>query len=242
MQTVDIRSVPARILFINGSPDKQDRTEGLLQRAIEGARSLGNVDVQVYDFLGKEMYPCKGCVEYCLKNTRCVSKDSLHELIDEWLKADGVIWGMPVYSFGTPVQVRSFIDRFGEQIFQSRWQERLPWWRFAKPVGTILEGSDQHGGLEFEALGLFSHYILINAFHVPGDSLRSSSGVIGRYADGETLADQPQVLQEAYRLGVRVVETAKLLLTGKYALASSLPDVYWCSKEDYKRAARPVAD
>jgi len=237
---VDINSVPVKILFINGSPDKQDKTEGLLEKAIEGARSLKNVETKVYEFVGKEMLPCKGCVEYCLKNLKCVHKDSLQELIGEWLQADGIIWGMPVYSFGVPSQVRSFIDRFGEMNFQAKWVERLPWWRFIKPIGTIVNGSSQHGSMEFETMGLMAHYILINAIHVPGDTLQSDLGVIGRYGEGESLKDRPEYLESAYRLGLRVTEMAKFLTVGKLSLASALPDVYWCSKSDYTKTERPV--
>ena len=78
--TVDIKDVPVRILLINASPDQQDHTEGLVACALEGARSVGNVETDLYEFMGKEFYPCKGCVEYCLKHTQCVIKDSMAEL------------------------------------------------------------------------------------------------------------------------------------------------------------------
>jgi multimeric flavodoxin WrbA len=239
---VDTSSITARILFINSSPDGDGLTEGLMNKAIEGAQSVRCTDTWTYEFKGKEMYPCKGCVEYCLKHNKCVIKDALHELINEWLKADGVVWCVPIYSFGTPTQVRSFIDRFGEMIFQSRWPERLPWWRFAKPIGTIVNGNSDHGGLEFETLGLISHYILINTIHVPGDELNSSSGVIGRYGDGEGIEDQPEVLEAAFGMGKRVAEMAKFLKAGKLSLASSLPDVYWCSTDNYLNSMRPAAE
>jgi multimeric flavodoxin WrbA len=237
---LDTSGLPVKILFINASPDQEDHTTGLLQKGIEGAASLGNVETSIYEFKGKEFYPCRGCDEYCLKNKHCVIKDSLHDLISHWLQADGVVWGVPVYSYGTPTQIRSFIDRFGEQIFKALWPDRLPWWRFATPVGTIASSSGEHGSMELEVMGLISHYILINALHVPGDGLDASLGVIGRYADGERTEDQPQTLEDAYRLGVRVTEMARYLKVGKLSMASSLPDVYWCSKETYITADRPV--
>lgn len=239
---VDINNIPVEILFINGSPDKKDHTEALIEKAIEGAQSLGSVGIEVYEFMGKEMYPCKGCVEYCSKNQRCVFIDALFELTEMWLKADGIVWGMPVYSYGVPSQTRSFIDRFGEMNFQTKWPNRIPWWRYAKPIGTILNGSNQHGNIESEALGLIAHYVLINAIHVPLDTLQSDLGVVGHFGDGETLEDKPELLRSAYRVGVRVAEMAKFLTVGKLSLASSLDAIYWCSKGDYTKAEKPVKE
>ena len=237
---IDINEVPVRILLINASPDNQDHTKGLIECALEGAKSVGNVETELYEFMGKEFYPCKGCAEYCLKHTKCVTKDAMAELAEAWTKADGVIWGMPIYAFGTPSQPRSFIDRFGEMIFQTKWPERAPWWRFATPVGQILNGPSDHGSFDMEAVGVMSHQILVNAIHVPGDNLASDLGVLGRFNEGETLADRPDLQESARRMGVRVTEMAKFLTIGKLSLADALDEVYWCAKGDYTKSAKPV--
>jgi multimeric flavodoxin WrbA len=237
---IDLKDIPVRILLINASPDKQDHTAGLIDCAREGVQSLENVETELYEFTGKEFLPCKGCVEYCLKHTKCVIKDAMAELAVSWTKADGIIWGIPLYAFGTASQPRSFIDRFGEMNFQAKWPDQKPWWRFSTPVGQIISGPSDHGGFDMEALGVMSHQILINAIHVPGDNLASDLGVLGRFDADETVADRPDLQEAARRLGVRVTEMAKFLSVGKLAVADALDEVYWCAKGDYTTAAKPA--
>jgi multimeric flavodoxin WrbA len=236
---IDIASVPVKILFINTSPLEKDHTYRLVEESIKGARSLENVEIDTFEFHGKEIKHCQGCVEYCFKKLACVHRDDLMALGRKWLACDGMVWASPVFTFGVPASVRGFIDRFGELNFQARWTHRLPWWRYNKPTGTIVTGSANSSFVEMEGLGLIEHFVVINNIPLSGDTPECDVAVVGKFKEGESADDQPDLLRQAFALGKRVTEMSKFLTVGKMALASSLPDHYWPSKENYIDTVRP---
>lgn len=237
---VDLADVPARILFITGSPRRHSNSQWLIDRAIDGAKALGGVDIDTFQFVGKRISPCTGCVEYCEQRKECRYDDHFKVLADKWLRADGIVWAVPVYTFGPPSQVRSWMDRFGEIFFQNMRDKDMPLFRFAKPTGIMVQGSSRFGGQEITAQAMMEHVILMDCLPVSGDMPHSDQAVLGQVIDKQTPESNPPLLHAAYRMGVRVAEMTKLVKLGKLALASSLPDVYWYSKTDLGEISRPV--
>lgn len=227
---IALRDVPVRILLINASPRGRNNTAWLIEKAAAGAQSVGNVEIEQFDFKGKKMNPCTGCTPYCEKNKVCVHDDDFAELTEKWLRADGIIWGMPVYTFGPPAQVRSWMDRFGEVFFQNARDKGRPLLRFAKPTGVMVQGSSRFGGQEIAAQAMLQHIIMEDCIPVSGDMPPSDQGVLAQVVDKTTPENDQDLLHAAYRMGVRVAEMTKIVKVGKLSLASALPDVYWYSK------------
>ena len=180
---VDLAEIPVQILLINGSPRGHSNTSWLIQKAQEGAASLPNVDVEIFSFKGKKMEPCKGCAPYCAKNKHCIQQDDFEELTEMWLRADGIIWGAPVYTFGPPAQVRSWMDRFGEIFFQNARDSGIPLSRFTKPTGVMVQGSSRFGGQEITAQSFLEHIVMEDCIPVSGDMPHSDQGVLAQVVD-----------------------------------------------------------
>jgi len=230
------------MLFISGSPRGRSNSQALVEKAVEGAISLGNVVVEEFKFHGKKMAPCKGCVEYCGKHKKCIQEDDFVALSEAWLRADGLIWAVPTYTFGPPSQVRSWMDRFGEIFYQNMKERGGPLLRFAKPTGIIVQGSSRFGGQELAAQSMLEHVVLMDCVPVSGDMPDADQAAVGRILDKHPAAEFPEVLHAALRMGARVAEMTKLVKLGKLAIAGSLPDVYWYSRTKIGQVERPTQE
>ncbi len=237
---VALHEVPVRILCINASPRGRSNSQWLIDQAIQGALSLGKVEIETFNIRGKKLAPCMGCVEYCQEHKKCIHQDDFEKLTEMWLRADGIIWAMPVYTFSPPSQVRSWMDRFHEILFQAVCVEkgRLP--RFAKPTGIIVQGSSRFGGQEITAQSMLEHVVMMDCLPVSGDMPHSDQGVLGQVIDKTTPEHETELLRDSFRMGVRVAEMTKLIKLSKLALASSLPDDYWYSKTAIGEVERPT--
>lgn len=43
--------------------------------------------------------------------SKCVIKDDMTELIEQYIKADLIVWSFPLYYFGMPSKIKAFLDR-----------------------------------------------------------------------------------------------------------------------------------
>ena len=104
-----------KVLIINGSPRKKWNTGKALQKAAEGAQSVGaeTEEIRLYDY---EYKGCISCLACKLKNSKtnglCAYKDALTPVLQKAKEADAVIVGSPVYYNYPAGQVRSFIERW----------------------------------------------------------------------------------------------------------------------------------
>jgi multimeric flavodoxin WrbA len=239
---IALADIPVTILLINASPRAHSNTGWLIDKAQEGALSVGGVETDVFSFKGKQMGPCKGCTPYCEKNKTCITEDSFQELTAMWLRADGIVWGMPVYTFGPPAQTRAWMDRFGEIFFQNSRNKGRPLLRFLKPTGILVQGSSRFGGQEITAQSMLEHIVLEDCIPVSGDMPPDDQAVLAQVVDKTSPGDDARLLQAAYRMGVRVAEMTKIIKAGKLAVASSLPDVYWYSKKQLGDVELPARE
>jgi multimeric flavodoxin WrbA len=236
---VVLSDVPARILFINASPRGRSNSQWLVDKAIEGALSVGNIEVETFGFRAKKMSPCTGCVEYCQKWKKCIHEDDFEKLVEMWLRADGIVWATPVYTFGPPSQVRAWMDRFDEILMQTVRANGGASPRFLKPTGIIVQGSSRFGGQELTAQVMLEHVVKMDCLPISGDMPHFDQAVLGQVIDKTTPERDADLLEGAYRMGVRVTEMTKLIKLGKLSLANRLPDVYWNSKTKLGDVERP---
>ena len=100
-----------KILGIVGSPNKNGRTDELVQKALGGAASAGaETDVM---YLGEEdIKPCRGCkVQKCWEDGICKLDESAEPRNQRIKEADGVIFGAPVYFHDINGLAKDFIDK-----------------------------------------------------------------------------------------------------------------------------------
>lgn len=102
-----------KILGFNGSPRGSASTALLIQKALEGARSVG-AKTEYIDLHKVNFHPCVSCL-MCKRGKEfegmCHVQDGLIPYLKEIKKADGLIFGFPVY-MGLPSGLfHGFIER-----------------------------------------------------------------------------------------------------------------------------------
>ena len=102
-----------KIYAVNGSPRKNGNTAQLLQKALEGAASVG-AEVKLIQLADLDFSGCRSCFA-CKKLANpapgCVLKDDLAENLKELLQADGIIMGSPIYFGAETGLYRNFLER-----------------------------------------------------------------------------------------------------------------------------------
>ncbi len=211
-----------RVLIINGSPRKNNHTAMFAEAAAEGARSLG-ANTVLYDIAGKRYEHCReSCKAYHTRTGNCIIDDDLHELANEWIRADGIIYAVPVFHMGMPSAMDAIITRLGAIVFGG--SGKVP--RLLKVGGVIAQGNTVYGGQELVMQYVNAHLMLMNCIPITGDMPEAYIGTGSQVDNDGTIDRREKVLESAYSLGVRVTETAKILKTGKAALEGCLPEEY----------------
>ena len=101
------------ILVLNGSPkSKNSNTFQITTAFLDGLNSNQNITVELVDISKSDIGHCLGCYACWTKTPgQCVIKDDMAELIQKYVHADLVIWSFPLYYFGMPSKIKSFLDR-----------------------------------------------------------------------------------------------------------------------------------
>lgn len=111
-----------QIYAINGSPRKKWNTAQVLQAALDGAAEA-NPDV-LTEMINLYDLKYKGCVE-CFECKRingpsygkCAIKDEIHQLLQNVVNADAVIFGSPIYFSDITGMLRCFLERLFFPLF-----------------------------------------------------------------------------------------------------------------------------
>ena len=99
------------ILVISGSPRKGGNTDIMAEAFAGGARESGN-QVVIKNAGSMKIEPCMDC-QYCFDHDgQCVQHDDMAEIMEEFDKADMVVFASPVYWFSMSAQIKLAIDRF----------------------------------------------------------------------------------------------------------------------------------
>ncbi len=221
------------ILGISGSP-RPGNSEFLLDRALNSAFEVDPASIEClkYSFRGKKFAPCLSCFRCGERGGECVIKDDFQEARDLWLRADAVIYSVPVYHMGLPGQLKCFIDRLGNSLF-GRYRhlfppgvDSLP--RHLKVIAGIAQGVHLCSGQEHALTDIVNHALLMQCLPVAGDMWEAYIGAAGWTAndiDRSALARQFRedrenariLVKAANDIGRRVAETALVLRAGVLA-------------------------
>ena len=221
------------VLGINGSP-RDGNSLFLLKEALQASREVDpeKIRVEEYSFRGKKFAPCVGCFR-CVEEKslgECVIKDAFQRLRDLWLKADVILYSVPVYHVGIPGQLKCFIDRLGNTI--NRYY-RLTSPRFLKVIGAIAQGTHFAAGQELAVTFLLHHAVLKNCLPVSGDGWESYLGACGWTRTDRSIeaikklheageSDAIVAVKSSRSLGKRAIELALILQAGRNQMEESL--------------------
>lgn len=238
IDVLDFNKLNVKVLLISCSPrvERRSRSYFLMQEAMSGAQEVEGVEVMTYSFSKKKITPYRECVESIPD-----ARDDFPELRDKWLKADAVIWSVPVYHMGPPSLVRAAMNRLSAAILESNKANKmahLP--RFNKVVGAIVQGGSRFGGQEITLLYFMQHAFQMRCIWVTADMPESYHGVAVHVTTDEALQSDQDTIDQCRILGRRIVETAKFVKAGLMLTADSLPDEYFPSRTEAGKIDRSV--
>lgn len=118
-----------RAVLLNGSP-RRGNTCAALHALKTGFVSDGLEAVEI-DASKVHISPCIACGA-CKKREGCILDDQTNEVMKEILRADVLVFALPVYWWGIPAQLKLIIDKFYSQM------ERLA--QVKKLVGVLMVG------------------------------------------------------------------------------------------------------
>jgi multimeric flavodoxin WrbA len=214
-----------KILAINGSPRKKWNTATLLEKALEGAASLGAETelVHIYDL---DFKGCTSCFACKLKGGnsygKCAMNDGLTPVLGKIAAASAFVLGSPIY-FGTVTgEMRSFMERL---LFPYLTYTRPPGSLFGRKIPTAfiytMNVSEQlmreygypvHIGLNESVLGrTFGEAESLCSFETL--QFEDYNKVVFSYFDPEQRRERrrtvfPEDCRKAFELGARLAATA----------------------------------
>ena len=105
-----------KFFAINASPRKNCNTAQLLDKSLEGVKSVfpqaSTERIDLYDFPFHGCRSCFACKRINGKHYgRCVQNDDLKPILDRVVQADGIILGSPIYFNDVTGNMRCFLER-----------------------------------------------------------------------------------------------------------------------------------
>lgn len=99
-----------RILGVVGSPRRNGNTDILVTRILDGAADAGAAVEKIF-LADLKIAECDGC-HACWKTLRCAKEDDMQALYPKIVGSDLIVFGTPVYWYGSTALMTGFIDRF----------------------------------------------------------------------------------------------------------------------------------
>lgn len=103
-----------KVLVVNGSPRvEKSNTIQLTNAVVEGIKNVHlDADVDIFNVKNMDIKPCIGCMS-CWGQTagRCIINDVMQDVHTKIMEADIIILSFPLYFFGMPGSMKTFVDR-----------------------------------------------------------------------------------------------------------------------------------
>ncbi len=101
-----------QIMAIIGSPRKGGNTEILTDKVIEGCKSKGDVEVEKFFIVDKDIRYCNGCLT-CVEPGagRCVLQDDMEGILARMERSHGFIFATPNHMRAVTAPMLNFLSR-----------------------------------------------------------------------------------------------------------------------------------
>ena len=193
-----------KILAIAGSPRRGGNTDALLDQAIAGAMSAG-AEVEHVILSRLKIAPCIEC-NRCFETGRCVVQDDYQPLYDKTLESDGVMLASPIFFMNVSGHTKAFIDRF-----QCLWALKNV---LNLPV-PLPPGGERRRAIFLSTAGwrktkFDCALLVVRAFLTTIDAKLAGTLCVNAIDDKGEVTEHPEMLEEAYALGVLLVSGKEL--------------------------------
>jgi multimeric flavodoxin WrbA len=185
------------VLIINGATRANGNTDMLVDIIIAGARDAG-VNPVLIALRNKHISNCIGCYQ-CLKTSKCSFQDDMTKIRDLITDAELMVLASPLYWCGVTGLMKTFIDRL---FFYYHPQTRS---LMSGKRAMILTPMNQKD-VEFESQVLVEFYKrLLRCLNVEIADMFFFGDIMRK---GEVL-DRPEYLDQAYRIGISLINYTK---------------------------------
>jgi multimeric flavodoxin WrbA len=175
-----------------------------LEQAIAGAKSAG-AEVELIVLNQLKIAPCIEC-DRCFENGRCAVKDDYPAICDKTLEADAVMLAAPVFFTNVSGWAKAFIDRF-----QCLWALKYV---LNQPVPLPRSGQKRRGIFLSTAGSPKTKFdctlSTVRSFFSTIDAALVGSVCVNAMDEKGAVAEHPELLEQAYALGVQLVAGAAL--------------------------------
>jgi len=198
--------VGIRVLGLCGSP-REGSTDYVLKRALEFARSLGDVGTEFISVRGKRINFCLHC-DYCVRTKKgCVQKDDMAEIYRSMESADAWIVATPVYQGSVSGQLKAVMDRC--RAIVARNPDALK----NKVGAAIAVGGDRAGGQEPSIMCIHAFFLASKMIPVSGGPFGSNLGasVWSKDKGAQGAAEDKEGIRSVERTVARLVELVRIL-------------------------------
>lgn len=130
-----------KVLGILGSPRRSGNSEGLLDKALEGAKSKG-ADVEKIVLNELKFVGCQECAG-CDETGVCTIEDEMQTIYKKIKQAEAVILASPIFFGSLPAQVKAMIDRYQCEWVAKYILKREKEKPLKKGFLILVEGSDR---------------------------------------------------------------------------------------------------
>jgi multimeric flavodoxin WrbA len=161
----------------------------LVAEALRGAASAGAETENVF-LSDLNIHPCVACLK-CHNNGICAQADDMAGLFEKMFASDTWILGTPVYWWGPTAQMKAFIDRWYAAIHHPERRVQM-----RRRVALISPFGDGGTGTARHIVGMLTDSLAYLKADFAGQLLVPSANKPG------AVADRPEVMQEAYELGI----------------------------------------
>ena len=139
-----------KILILCSSPNKNGKTNTVVNWCIEGATAAGAevecVDVAHLNYKHNGCIACMGC--QMSQDYGCVVDDEASPVLKRIHEYDLLVFATPIYFFGPNAQLKLFVDRMFSLVKLNPETEEFTFQSAGKPTALIATaGGDLEGGL-----------------------------------------------------------------------------------------------
>ncbi len=148
------KKVNKLIIGIGGSPRKEGNSASILKYVLKYLEDREGLQTKLIYPYALDFEPCIELLE-CLDSGDCGLDDGLDELYTEIANAAGIIISTPVFFYGFPGRMKSFIDRVQPYFVRRHLQKsRVP----PKGVGGLIANGESKGARMFDGIQLTAKY------------------------------------------------------------------------------------
>lgn len=203
------------VLGVAGSP-RQGNTELMVQEALEGAGAVEGVQTEFYGLHGKKVGPCVDCGKCPVPGQLCSIRDSMQEVYQKLLAADGIILGAPVYCGTVNAQTKALMDRC-RPVYRQGMLLRF------KVGGAVAVGAGRHAGQEASMRAIHDYFLLQGMVSVSHPGYLGAAGLAWKPGmvkhDRWVVEQNPEGELDAFRIarlvGLRVGLVTKMMVAGR---------------------------